>query len=108
MMINNNEIAIEIGKSIINRFFDYYEGVGLDDETEFFPILKIIILGISDNRRGDSQQIEIEKELKNYSRKLYISLWLLHAKEDEEEIDEEYEQREALSNFEKIYRKVKV
>jgi hypothetical protein len=33
-------------------------------------------------------------------------LWLLHAEEDEEEIDIEYERREAISNFEKIYRKV--
>ncbi len=107
-MKKNDEEAISIGKSIIKRFFEYYEAEGLDDETEFFPILKIIILSIADGFKNSSQNEEIEKELKNYSRKLYSYLWLLHAREDEEEIDEEYEQREAISNFEKIYREVKV
>jgi hypothetical protein len=41
-MKNNNKQAVEIGKAIIKRFFDYYEDVRLDDETEFFPILKIL------------------------------------------------------------------
>jgi len=29
--------------------------------------------------------------LKEYSKQLYISLWILHAEEDEEEIDVEYD-----------------
>ena len=106
MLKNNNKQAVEIGKAIIKRFFDYYEDVGLDDETEFFPILKIIIWGAVDNFKNDSQRLNIEKELKEYSKQLYISLWLLHAEEDEEEIDVEYERKGAIRQFENIYRKV--
>lgn len=105
-MKNNNETAVAIGESIIRRFFDYYEDVGLDDETEFFPILKTIILGIADSFKNSSQKAEIQKELKEYSKQLYISLWLLHAEEDEEEIDVENEREEAIRKFEEIYRKV--
>lgn len=105
-MKNNNEIALVIGKSIIKRFFDYYKDVGLDNEAEFFPILKIIILGVADSFKNGVQNIEVEKKLKEYSKQLYISLWLLHAEEDEEEIDVEYEREEAISKFEEIYGKV--
>jgi len=104
--MKNNKIAVEIGKSIIRRFFDYYEDVGLDDETEFFPILKIIIWGVVDSSKNDSRSLDIEKELKEYSKQLYISLWILHAEEDEEEIDIEYERKAAIRQFENIYRKV--
>jgi hypothetical protein len=40
-----------------------------------------------------------EKELKEYSKQLYISLWLLQAEEYEEEIDVEYEQKAALASL---------
>jgi len=43
--MKNNKTTI-IGKSIIKKFFNYYESVGLDDEAEFFPILKTIISGV--------------------------------------------------------------
>lgn len=104
--MKNNKTAVLIGKSIIRRFFDYYENLGLDDETEFFPILKIIIWGVVDSFKNDSQRLSIEKELKEYSKELYISSWLLHAEEDEEEIDVEYERKAAIRQFENIYRKV--
>ena len=97
---------IIIGKSIIKRFFDYYEDVGLDDETEFFPILKIIISGVVEALKDDSRSQNIEKELKEYSKQLYVSLWILHAEEDKEEIDIEYERKAAIRQFEDIYRKV--
>jgi len=105
-MKNNNNEAVAIGKSIIKKFFDYYEDVSLDDETEFFPILKIIILGIADSFKNSSENVEIEKDLKEFSKELYISLWFLHVEEDEVEIDIEYEREEAISKFEEIYRKV--
>jgi hypothetical protein len=98
-MKNNNKQAEEIGKAIIKRFFDYYEDVRLDDETEFFPIFKVIIWGAVDSFKKDSQRRTIEKELKEYSKQLYISLWLLQAEEYEEEIDVEYEQKAALASL---------
>jgi len=97
------EQQITTGKFIIKKLFDYYEDVGLDDETEFFPILKIIILGTADSFKNGSQKKEIEQELVEYSKQLYVSLWLLHAEEDEEEIDVECEKAQANTNFEKIY-----
>ena len=105
-MANNKEIAQVIGISIIKRFFDYYEDVSLDDEDEFFPVLKIIILEVAHSFNNKVQAMEVEKELKEYSKQLYISLWLLHAEEDKEEIDIEYERNKAISEFEEIYRKV--
>jgi len=105
-MANNKEIAQVIGKSIIKRFFDYYEDVSLDDEDEFFPVLKIIILEVAHSFNNKVQAMEVEKELKEYSKQLYISLWLLHAEEDEKKIDIEYERNKAISEFEEIYRKV--
>ena len=97
--------AVIIGKSIIRRLFDYYKDVELDDETEFFPILKIIISSIMDTFKNDFQRQNIEKELKEYSKQLYISLWLQHADEDEEEINIEYERRAAIKRLENIYKK---
>jgi len=44
--------------------------------------------------------------LKEYSKQLYVSLWILHAEEDKEEIDIEYERKAAIRQFEDIYRKV--
>ena len=75
-------------------------------KPSFFPILKIIISSIMDNFKNDSQRQNIEKELKEYSKQLYISLWLQHAEEDEEEINVEYERRAAIRQFENIYTKV--
>ena len=72
-------------------------------KPSFFPILKIIISSIMDNFKNDSQRQNIEKELKEYSKQLYISLWLQHAEEDEEEINVEYERRAAIRQFENIY-----
>jgi len=102
--MKNNKTII-IGKSIIKKFFNYYESVGLDDEAAFFPILKTIISGVVDALKDDSRSLNIEKELKEYSKQLYISLWILHAEEDEEEIDVEYERKAAIRQFEDIYRK---
>ncbi len=103
--MENTNTAILIGKSIIKRFFNYYENETLDDENEFFPVLKIIINGIVNAFKDDSRTL-IEKELKEYSKELYLSLWLRHAEEDEEDIDVEYERKAAIRAFEDIYKKV--
>lgn len=96
---------IEIGQSIIKNFFDYYENNSLDDESEFFPILKIIIWGIIDTCGTSKEKQYLENRLKDYAKQLYVSLWIIHAEEDEEEVDIEYEKKEAIRNFEEIYKK---
>jgi len=99
------EEQIKIGKSIIKKFVDYYEAVELDDETEFLPILKVIISGIVDSLKNRSEKMKIEKQLKEFAKQLYIDLWLAQAKEDEPDIDIEFERKEAIKTFEKLYRK---
>ena len=61
-----------------------------------------------DSFRNDSQELNFEKELKEYSKQLYISLWLIHAEEDEdeEEVDVKYERKAAIRQFEDFYNKV--
>ncbi len=97
---------IKIGKSIIKKFVDYYKAVELDDETEFFPILKVIISGIVDSLENKSEKMEIEKQLKEFAKQLYIDLWLTYAKEDKPDIDIEFEGKEAIKTFERLYRKI--
>ncbi len=100
------EEQVKIGKSIIKKFVDYYKAVGLDDETEFFPILKVIISGIVDSLENKSEKMEIEKQLKEFAKQLYIDLWLTYAKEDKPDIDIEFEGKEAIKTFERLYRKI--
>ena len=97
-----NYKEIIIGKSVIKHYFTYYEEVGLDDETEFLPALKIIIAGIIAVCKKDKD--DIKNELENYARSLYCDLWLLHAKEDEDDIDVTSEKKEALNTFNEIYK----
>jgi len=100
------EQLITTGKSIIEKLFNYYEDEGLDDETEFFPILKIIISGTADSFKLGSQKKEIEQELIQYSQQLYASFWILQAEEDEKQIDAEYEKMEAIINFNNLYKAI--
>jgi len=101
------ETFLIIGKSVIRKYFDYYEKYSLDDETEFFPALKIIILGIIDASEDDKQKGIIEKQLKEYARELYCKLWIQHANEDEVSPDIEFESKEAIQVFNRIYKKQK-
>ncbi len=98
--------SLRIGKLVIKNFFDYYEEVGLDDENEFFPILKVIISAITDSQENKIKKEELEKQLIDYAKGIYISLWLMHAEENDEEFDLDLEQEEAAKNFENIYENV--
>lgn len=102
------DTIVKLGRSIIDRAFRYYEIQHLDDETEFFPFLKVIILGILDSVEDEIQKKELKDNFKDYARELYVSLWLKHAEEDEEDINPSEEKKAAIKEFERIYRKVKV
>ncbi len=93
---------IKTGQSVINSFFEYYEKTGLDDEKEFFPVLKIIILGIRDCLEDDEAKAAVENDLREYSKKLYSTLWVMNVNEDDE-IDINQEQKEANITFEELY-----
>jgi mevalonate pyrophosphate decarboxylase len=91
-----------IGISVVNHFFDYYKRVFMDDETEFFPVLKTIINGVVNACKENKK--EIQNELEQHAKKLYCDLWLSHAKEDEENVDIISEKEDAIETFNKIYK----
>jgi hypothetical protein len=105
-MIEEHTRRIEISKSIIKRLFEYNETNHLDDEIEFFPFLKIIIGGTLDTCNTSEEQRDVEKQLTEYAIQCYVSSWISQAREDEEEIDEVHEKREALKNFKNIYNNI--
>ncbi len=43
------EVHTKIGKSIIQMYADNAKQNPIDDETEFFPTLKVIIKGITES-----------------------------------------------------------
>jgi len=108
MKMETNSIChLEIGKSIIKRLYEYNKINTLDDETEFFPMLKLMIRGITDTIYDSKEKKNIEEKLKEFSKQLYVSMWLSHAEEDEEdEIDIAYEKKEAIEAFDSIYKNI--
>ena len=75
-------------------------------KEKLFPILKkIIIKGTLNSVKGKTQKNEIEAELKEFSKELYIKYWIKTAKEDTVQINIEHETKMAKKIFEKIYKK---
>ncbi len=97
------ETYIKIGKSIISKLADYTNKVTLDDESEYFPILKIIINGVVETHKDSEEKETIRTELINYAKELYVSSWLRCAKEDEENPNIEKETNDAIKQFNNIY-----
>jgi len=91
---------IKIGKSIIDKYADYAKKKTIGDEEEYFPTLKIIILGIAETSK---QNKIIEEELIKYSKEKYISTWIEYAKQEEENPNLEKETDDAVKQFDKIY-----
>jgi hypothetical protein len=91
---------IEIGKSIISKYAIYAKKKIIDDEEEYFPTLKIIILGIVEI---SNQKKSTEEELIQYSREQYISTWLEYAKQEEKNPDINKEIQDAEKRFDEIY-----
>ena len=97
---------LNIGKSILHDFFDFYRKQGLDD-VEYIPIVKIIINGASKpipfSDLSDADIQHIKDTLKEINRDLYVGIWLKHAKEDEGNINVEEETESARYYFDYIY-----
>jgi hypothetical protein len=91
---------IEIGKSIINKYANYAKKKIIDDEEEYFPTLKIIILGISET---SNQKKITEEELIKYSKEQYILTWIEYAKQEGKNPNIEKETNDAIKQFDKIY-----
>lgn len=89
---------------MLQKYSDFADKNSLDDESEYFPILKIIIVGIVESYNGTTQNKEfLEKELVDYIKKLYVDRWLEYAKEDEIKPDIEDETNDAIERFNELY-----
>ncbi len=100
------ETYINIGKSILSDYFDFYCQQSLDD-AEYIPVVRVIIEGILKAMISVNINKEdintVEEELIEHNRALYINLWLEHTKEDEDNLDIEDETKSAKYYFDYIY-----
>ena len=88
----------------LKKYSDFAHKNTLDDETEYFPILKIIIEGVANSYDGSkSDKDYIEKNLVDFAKQLYIDMWLEYAKEDQDEPDIETETKDAIERFNDLY-----
>lgn len=94
---------IQIGKSIVKNYSDYATTKTIDDRTEYFPTLIVIIKGIIESDTDKKEQKEIEKVLIDFAKELYIKSWIKHAIEDEDSPDLDQEKEAAISEFEHYY-----
>ena len=101
----------EIGRRILRKYFDYSNENSLDD-TEYIPVVRLIIEGISEGMRSagtpGSSCDEVADKLKAFNRSLYQNIWIEHAREDqgpdEEPLDLEKEYKAAKRTFDYIYK----
>lgn len=95
---------LKIGKLILQKYSSLADRNKLDDESEYFPALKIIIEGVVESYDGPTQNKEcIKKEMVDCARQLYVDTWLKYAKEDEKKPDIEEETKDAIERFNELY-----
>jgi hypothetical protein len=82
------------------------------DDTEYIPVVRLIIEGIAEEMKSsgvlESNSKEVAKRLKDFNRQMYQNIWIEHAKEDYDPEDEEpfdlaKEYELAKYNFDYIY-----
>lgn len=104
------EVYLKIGRSILQDYFDYNKKNPVDD-TEYIPIVRVIIEAITKETKssgmGKGDCAEMAEKLKAFNRTLYQNIWIEHAKEnedpDEEPADLEKEYEMARYTFDYIY-----
>jgi len=83
---NNFEILVGAGKAIIQSLHERFERDHQDD-TEYIPAVKSVIFGIKQFaitiEFNEMEISTLEETLKNYSRQLYLEVWLSHNEEGE-------------------------
>ena len=98
------------GKTILQKYFDYYRDKSLDD-TEYLPVVRLIIEGIAEGMSSAGMLMpycdEVAGKLKAFNRSLYQNHWIEQVKEDqdpkEEPFDLESEYQLAKHTFDYIY-----
>ena len=94
---------IKIGTSILDQYAKYAENEFIDDRAEYFPTVKVIIQGIVGALESSTEKEKAESILIDHVKQGYVSLWLKHVSEDEEDPDIEYEESRARSAFDRFY-----
>ena len=97
------DVHIKIGKSILDQYSKYAETEFIDDEAEYFPTLKVIIEGIVKTVESSVEKEKIELVLIDHVKQHYVSSWIKHTTEDEENPDIDYEKSRAINKFERLY-----
>ncbi len=95
---------IKIGQSVITSHADYAEKNGLDDETEYFPLIKLTIESIVKSYDGSKKEKNsLTKSLTDFVKELFIKTWITQAKEEEVDPDIEMETEDAIEEFNESY-----
>lgn len=97
------ETHVEIGKSILNKYSDYAKTEIIDDETEFFPTVKVIIDGVAGTLESTNDKEKIKSILIDHVKQHYVSLWVKNATKDGESPDVDYVKKRASNEFERLY-----
>ena len=102
------QIFLRVGRTILRKYFDYYTQNSLDD-TEYIPVVRLIIEGITEEMDSagmpESSCDEVAEKLKTFNRILYQNLWIENTREDadEEPLDPQKECESARYTFDYIY-----
>lgn len=94
---------IKIGKAILDQYSEYAEKEVIDDRAEYFPTVKVIIQGIVEAVESQKEKDAIRSNLIDHVKQKYVSLWLKHTTEDDEEPDIDYETKRANEVFDSLY-----
>jgi hypothetical protein len=102
---------LNIGRTILRKYFDYYTKNTLDD-AEYIPVVRLIIEGIAQEMKSsgllEPNCREVAQELKAFNLQMYQNIWIEHAKEDEDleegPLDLEKEYESARYTFDYIYK----
>jgi len=88
-----------IGKTILQKYFDYYRDKSLHD-TEYLPVVRLIIEGIAEEMSSfgllEPNYTEVAGKLKAFNCSLYQNRWIEQVKEDQDsddsfDLEKEYE-----------------
>lgn len=94
---------IKIGKAILDKYAKYAETEVIDDRAEYFPTVKVIIEGIVETVESSKEKETVQSILIDHVKQDYVSLWLKHSAEDDEESDIDYETKRANEVFNNLY-----
>lgn len=96
--------CLQTTKSIMDELFKFTETHTLDDRTEFFPLLRVVLTGAVNS--DPEHQKEIHETVIEYCRDKYVKLWMKQALENtspDEGLDLQGEINDASKHFRKMW-----